>query len=152
MLVARDGTVYFSGAHRIWKVREDRKLQRVAGGEERGFVNGPAKEARFAWPHGMTEDADGNLLVAELSGRIRKIDSHGVVTTVAGAVERGYEDGTLKEARFDQVFALGVGPKGRLYAAEFRGTEGRREYRVRVLSEERVTTVARIPTKGIFRK
>jgi len=152
MLVARDGTVYFSGAHRIWRVRGDHKLRLVAGGVERGFADGSAKKARFAWPHGMTEDAEGNLLVAELSGRIRKIDSDGVVTTVTGAVERGYEDGILKEARFDQAFALGLGPEGRLYVAEFGGPEESREYRVRVLSEGRVRTVARIPTKTVFRK
>ena len=152
MLVARDGTVYFSGAHRIWKVRGDRKLQLVAGGAERGFADGLAQQARFSWPQGMTEDAAGNLLVAELSGRIRKVDSDGVVTTVAGAAKRGYQDGALEEARFDQVFAVGLGPEGRLFAAEFGGTEGSREYRVRVLSEERVRTVARIPTSGIFRK
>ena len=152
MLVARDGTVYFSGAHRIWSVGGDHKLHLVAGGVERGFVDGSADKARFAWPHGMAEDAEGNLLVAELSGRIRKIDAAGVVSTVAGAAQRGYEDGTLKEARFGEAFALGLGSKDRLYVAELGGPEESREYRVRVLSKGRVETVARIPTKAVFRK
>ncbi len=100
----------------------------------------------------LVVDAEGNLLVAELSGRIRKIEADGVVSTVAGAAERGYEDGTLKEARFGQVFALGLGPEDRLYVAELGGPEESREYRVRVLSKGRVRTVARIPTKAVFRK
>jgi hypothetical protein len=94
-------------------------------------------------------DDDGNLLVAELSGRLRKLDPHGVVTTLAGGEERGYVDGPLASARFDQAFAVGVGPERRIYVAEY---DPKKEYRIRVLSDGTVRTRARIPSDGNFRK
>ncbi len=51
-----------------------------------GFVDGATADSRFDSPHGMTESADGNLLVADTSNdAIRKIDAAtGSVSTVAG--------------------------------------------------------------------
>ena len=152
MLIAGDGTVVLSAAHRIWKVQDDGTLHRVAGSEERGYVDGRGEEARFAWPYGMTLDEDGSILVAELSGRIRRVSADGIVTTVAGTEERSYQDGTLEEARFYQAFGVAVDRKGRLYVAEYAGKEGEREYRVRVVSDGQVRTLARIPSDGVFRK
>ena len=149
MLVTGDGTLYFSNANRIWRLGRDRKLVAIAGSEESGHADGRAREARFDWPYGMAVDGSGNLLVAELKGRIRRIDPEGVVTTVAGGEKRGYVDGPLTEARFERVFAVGVGPEGRLYVAEYAAKE---EYRIRVLSGEEVRTLARIPSDGTFRK
>jgi len=148
MAVSADGTVYLSGDHRILKLQEGRKLE-FAGDGERGFADGKGTEARFAYPYGMALDADGNLIVAELSGRIRKITPEGVVSILAGTEERGYLDGTLTEARFEYAFAVAVGPHGRLYIADY---ATKKEYRIRIVDEGRVKTVARIPTDGAFRK
>lgn len=148
MAVTAEGTVYLSGGNRIWELQEGRKLG-LAGNGERGFADGKGTEARFATPYGMTLDADGNIIVAELSGRIRKITPEGIVSTLAGTDERGYVDGTLTEARFESAFAVAVGPHGRLYIADY---ATKREYRIRIVDEGRVKTVARIPSDGVFRK
>lgn len=149
MLVAGDGTVYLSNAHRIWKLGSDRRLVLVAGSPDKGFVDGIGNAARFESPYGMCVDRDGSILVAERSGRIRRVDAKGGVTTVTGTQSQGYKDGALKEAEFGQAFGVGVGPKGRVYVAEY---QEKREYRIRVISEGRVATLARIPSDGVFAK
>ena len=149
MIVTGDGTPVFSNAHRIWKLDPDGELVPVAGSGEKGHADGPAQQARFSHPHGMAMDPDGNLLVAELSGRLRRIDPAGVVTTLAGGSERGYVDGPLSESRFEQVFGVGLGPDGRIVVAEY---APKQEYRVRLLVDGEVRTLARIPSDGTFRK
>lgn len=149
MVVGADGTPYFSNSHRIWKLGPERELALVAGSQEKGYADGTAQEARFAGPQGMAVDGDGNLLVAELSGRLRRIDSKGVVTTLAGGEQRGYVDGPPAAARFEQAFGVAVGPGERLYLAEY---APKQEYRIRVLTAGEVRTLARIPADGTFRK
>ncbi len=124
----------------------------VAGANERGYVDARREQARFDTPYGMTLDRDGAILVAETAGRIRRIDADGVVSTVAGGSERGYADGEAREARFEHVFAVAADEAGRIYAVELGGKKGKYEYRIRVLSDGRVRTVARIPSDGVFRE
>ena len=147
MIVTGDGTVFFSNANRIWKTDSNRRLALVAGSSEKGFVNGLGSSARFDIPHGMCADRDGSILVAERSGRIRRISRKGEVTTVAGAQSRGYRDGAIAEAGFAQAFGVAVGPKKRIHVVEY---EEKQEYRIRVISAGRVTTLARVPTDGVF--
>ena len=97
----------------------------------------------------MCVDRDGSILVAEQAGRIRRVGRKGEVTTVAGGRSRGYEDGALGDARFASAFGVAVGPKGRIYVVEY---EQKREYRIRVISDGRVTTLAKIPSDGVFAK
>ena len=62
-------------------------LTTVAGTGQRGF-NGdhqPATEAMLARPLAVAFDADGNLYISDENNyRIRKVDTHGVITTFAG--------------------------------------------------------------------
>ena len=149
MIVAGDGTIYFSNTHGIWKLGSGRRMSLVAGGPDRGFVDGVREAAQFDSPHGMSMHPDGSILVAERSGRIRRVSPQGQVTTLAGTRDRGHKDGTLSEARFAEAFAVAVGPQGHVYVAEY---EDKREYRIRVIREGRVTTLARIPSDGVFVK
>ena len=152
MLVRGDGTLYLAGANRIWTVTSNRSAQLLAGASESGYVDAQREKGRLDNPAGMTLDRDGNIIVAEMSGRIRRIDTDGVVSTVAGGAERGYVDGKARKSRFERVFAVAVDKVGRIYAAEIGGEKGEYEYRIRVLSKGRVRTLARIPTDGVFRK
>jgi sugar lactone lactonase YvrE len=58
-----------------------------------GEVDSKGNAARFSTPHGVVADGDGNLYIAEQSGRIRKITPAGDVTTIAGGGLFG-RDGT----------------------------------------------------------
>ena len=53
--------------------------------------NGPAIDARLGSPSGVVLYGAGNFFIADyFNRRIRKVDSTGVITTVAGSGERGF--------------------------------------------------------------
>jgi len=55
---------------------------------------GPATNASLAFPAGVTFDASGNLLIADqFNNRIRKVDTNGIITTIAGSGPTGYTGG-----------------------------------------------------------
>ena len=87
------GTLFVSdcGNARIYRVSQSGHVTVFAGAGPGGFVNGfsgdggPAIDAHFGCPYGITFDSRGNLYVADhLNDRIRRIDTHGIVTTVVG--------------------------------------------------------------------
>ena len=62
------------------------------GRDGTGGANGTAE---FGYPQGVAVDAEGNVYVADsANARVRKIDSAGKVTTLAGNGTWGYVDGT----------------------------------------------------------
>ena len=83
------------------------------------LVNGPAAQARFLGPRDIALDAGGNVLVADSGNHaIRRVSPDGIVTTLAGATERGTRDGPCASARFALPEALAVGPAGDIYVAD----------------------------------
>lgn len=72
--------------HRIRKVNRDGIITTVAGNGTAGSGGdgGPATSAQLNFPQDMTVDASGNLFIADLSDRIRKVTPDGIITTVAG--------------------------------------------------------------------
>src|SRR6516165_10328568 len=59
----------------------------IAGTGESGFSGdgGPATQARMNQPYGIVIDRSGNIYTADrLNGRVRRIDSGGAITTLAG--------------------------------------------------------------------
>jgi hypothetical protein len=64
------------------------RLILVAGGGT-GGDGSPAREAKLSAPFGVALDRSGTIYFVEYAGnRVRKIDSHGIVTTIAGTGER----------------------------------------------------------------
>ncbi len=96
------------------------KLVLVAGGGD-GADGAPAREAKLRTPFGVDFDRADNLFFVEFTGqRVRKIDRKGIVTTIAGAGEKGNEgDGRpATEARFNSMHSLAVAPNGDIYLAD----------------------------------
>lgn len=88
------GNVYIAdyGNHRIRMVDIGGTIQTVAGTGTRGFSGdgGPATSAEFDSPAGVAAGSDGAVYVADRrNNRIRRIDSAGIVTTVAGNGQSG---------------------------------------------------------------
>ncbi|WP_344518159.1 hypothetical protein [Streptomyces rectiviolaceus] len=127
----------------------------VAGTGVQAFSgdDGPATEAALYEPHGVVRDdrdspspgtspgtGGGTLYVADsVNRRVRRVDAHGVITTVAGTGDPGGsgDGGPATEARLTKPTALAMDRAGNLYIAD---TE---DHRVRRVSPDgTITTVA----------
>jgi len=63
----------------------------VPGIQSKGGDGGPATQGVLESPRGITFDAQGNLYIADRDhDAIRKVDTNGIMTTVAGTGQRGY--------------------------------------------------------------
>ena len=83
--------------------------------------NGPATSAWLRSPNGVAVDGAGNLYIADSwNARIRKVDSAGVITTVAGTGERGFsgDGGPATAAALDRPSGVAVDGAGNLYIAD----------------------------------
>jgi len=97
----------------------------IAGGGtgSRGFQDGPSDSARFAWPYGVAVSPDGGKVYVADSGnnRVRAIDlRRGMVSTLAGAGNAGYQDGPAAHARFYGPRGVAASPDGAfVYVADY---------------------------------
>ncbi len=107
--------------HRIRKITPNGDVTTIAGNGV-GYLDGLASTARFSGPTGVALDNEGNIYVADRSNnRIRKINSDGIVSTVAGNGIEGYMDGTggaNGTAKFYNPFGLTVDNQGYVYVTD----------------------------------
>ncbi len=99
-------------------VRADRVVL-VAGGGTQG--DGAATEAKLQAPFGIDFDRDGNLYFVEMVGqKLRKIDTKGMLTTLAGTGDKGNtgDDGPATKATFNGMHSLAVEVTGDLFLAD----------------------------------
>lgn len=83
-----------TGNHRVRIVDHHGIISTVAGGERPGDSGdgGPAAYALLARPEGVAVLPNGTIYVADTGNhRVRRIDVHGVITTVAGTGLPGYD-------------------------------------------------------------
>jgi sugar lactone lactonase YvrE len=82
------GNVYYVSVSAVYKVDANGVLTRFAGTGTNGYSGdgGPAELAALGmWVSGIAPDAEGNLYIADMwNNRVRKVDVHGTITTVAG--------------------------------------------------------------------
>jgi ABC-type branched-subunit amino acid transport system substrate-binding protein/sugar lactone lactonase YvrE len=140
------GNVYVadSSNHRIRVIRSDGTVSTLAGDGGAGHRDGPAVQAQFYYPTGVAVDTAGVVYVADTgNNRIRAISSEGMVTTLAGSGERGFQDGPPDQAQFDGPFRLTVGLGGSVYVADSAWIEWRGNHAVRRIAPDgTVSTVA----------
>ncbi len=128
--VADDGTVYIvdSTNQRVRKVATDGIITTVAGGPSTSFNiyldNIQATAARLVNPRDVALDSSGNFYIAvqgqNNQGGIRKVDTSGVITTVAGGYTRGFsgDGGPAKAARLHGATGVAVDSSGNVYIAD----------------------------------
>lgn len=115
----------------------------LAGNGTVGTSDGVGSGARFNRPHALVLASDGSLYVADThNNRIRKIDSLGQVTTVAGSVS-GFVDGPVSSARFRLPYGLAIDGAGTLYVAD------RGNHRLRMIKAGMVSTLAGSGSAGL---
>ncbi|VAW48025.1 Serine/threonine protein kinase [hydrothermal vent metagenome] len=102
---------------RIRKIDSNGDVNTIAGSST-GFADGNGSNARFDFPLGLTIDNGGNIIVADFNNhRIRKINSNGDVTTIAGSA-RGFADGNGTSALFSFPVDVAINNAGEIIVAD----------------------------------
>ncbi|ADH85039.1 YD repeat protein [Desulfurivibrio alkaliphilus AHT 2] len=120
--IGPDGSIYIADTynHRIRRVGTDGIITTVAGTGSLGYSGdgGPATEASFSTPSGITFGPDGSLYIAA-NHRIRRVGTDGIITTIAGTGYRGFsgDGGPADEARLGPR-GVSLGPDGSIYVAD----------------------------------
>ena len=99
--------------NRIRKVATNGIITTVAGNGGYGYAGdgGAATNASLYYPAGVAVDAAGNLYIADSdNNRIRKVDTNGIITTVAGNGGSGYsgDGGAATNASLDYPDGVAV--------------------------------------------
>jgi sugar lactone lactonase YvrE len=104
--VAADGTIYVADTfnNRIREIAPDGTISTFAGTGSPDYDGDDvaATSASLHWPHDVTVDDTGTVYIADSAHhRIRRVDSDGVITTIAGTGEAGStgDGGPATEAR-----------------------------------------------------
>ena len=105
---------------RVRQVTADAVVTTLVGSGAKGASDGSGVAASFSYPQSITYcAADKNLYVADTdNNEIRKVTLAGVVTTLAGAPDKGYVDGPGATARFDHPWGIACDSKGDVYVSD----------------------------------
>ena len=149
LFVASGDTVYIAdtGNHRIRRIDPTGGSIIIAGSGTPGFSgdNNPATAAQLHSPTAVFGDRNGNLYIADTGNhRIRKVDSAGIITTVAGSGTPGFsgDNNSATAAQLHSPSSIFVDTTGSLYIAD------RDNHRIRKVAGNTITTVAGSGTPG----
>jgi sugar lactone lactonase YvrE len=121
------GNLFISFDGCIRKVDANGIITTVAGNDSLGYSGdgGPATNASLNNPYGLVVDASGNLFIAdEGNNRIRKVDTNGIITTVAGNGPSGYsgsysgDGGAATNANLNWPYGVAVDASGNLFISD----------------------------------
>jgi sugar lactone lactonase YvrE len=121
----------------------------LAGNGALGLANGKVVSASFSNPMGIAVDSIGNAYVADSRNNIiRKINTDGMVTTLAGSGVAGSADGKGNAASFFFPTALAADAAGNVYVADTHNSLIRK-----ITPDGVVTTLAgRLPANPVYKK
>jgi len=128
--VAADGggNVYIAepGSQRVRRIGPDGIIRAFAGGSVQGWDGdgGPATAAMLNQPCGVALDAAGNVYIAERQNvRIRKVNTSGIISTIAGNGSYGYgtsgDNGPASAAQLYSPQSIAVDASGNIYFVDF---------------------------------
>jgi len=108
---------------RIRKVGPAGDIKTIAGNGNKGYSGdgGVATSASLNYPEGVTIDSCGNMYIADCENqRIRKVNTSGIISTVAGNGIRGYsgDGGVATSASFDYPRGVAFDTSGNMYIAD----------------------------------
>lgn len=106
----------------IRKISQNGSVSTIAGiAGKKGILDGESRHASFDAPGQIVIDKHKNLFVVDQNDKvIRKISSHGEVTTFAGRVNGILEkvDGVGRDAGFGKIHSMTIDQAGNLYALD----------------------------------
>ncbi len=119
------GNVYIADDENnvIRKVSTVGIITTVAGNGTFGFSgdNGPAVDAQLNVPAAVAVDDSGNIYIAdENNNRIRKVNTAGIITTIAGNGSPGFsgDGGAATAAKLHNPLGVAIDPGGNVYVAD----------------------------------
>jgi sugar lactone lactonase YvrE len=120
------GNIYISDIYgqRIRKVNTSGIISTIAGGNGHGGFSGdggPATSAQLNDPGGLALDGAGNIYIVDNgNNRIRKVNTNGIISTVAGGGSKGLGDGgPADSAQLSNPTGITLDGAGNLYIADF---------------------------------
>ena len=141
------GNLYITDTNdrRIRKVDSSGAISTIAGTGVEGYSGdgGPAVEAQLSYPACLVVDAAGNLFFSEsFDNRIRRVDSSGTISTVAGTGVEGFsgDGGPATQAQLARPSGVAVDTAGNLFIADTRNRRIRK-----VDSSGNISTFAALP-------
>jgi sugar lactone lactonase YvrE len=140
-------TVTVSGGDAVIQANFGKIIETIAGNGTEGHTGdlGPATSAELDWPRGLAVDPSGNVFIADtFSDRIRRIDSAGIITTVAGSDWGFSGDGyAATSAELEEPYDVAFDQAGNFYIADYDNNRIRK-----VATNGIITTVAGNGTSG----
>ncbi len=136
--------------HQIRKIDLNGNISTIAGTGDSDYYGdgGPALDAAFRDPNALASDKQGNIYIAEAANnRIRKIDTKGIVTTVAGNGEHADsgDGGPALKAAIRSMDDIEISPEGELHIL------GTNTHKVRKITQDgKIVTVAGKGYAGFF--
>lgn len=120
-----------TGNQRIRKVDANGLINTVAGngGAAYGGDGAAATNAILNSPRGVAVDGVGNLYIADYgNNRIRKVDTNGIITTIAGTNSSGFagDGGLAFNAKLNAPQGVAVDATGNLFIADYGNNRVRR--------------------------
>ena len=136
--------------HQVRKIDLKGNISTIAGVGDSDYYGdgGPALEAAFRDPNALASDKQGNIYIAEsANNRIRKIDTKGIVTTVAGNGEHADsgDGGPALKAAIRSMDDIAISPEGELHIL------GTNTHKVRKITQDgKIVTVVGKGYAGFF--
>lgn len=125
MAIDKNGSLHIADAanHRIRKITQAGTVSTVAGSGVQGMAGdgGSAVAAALNQPSSIVFDTTGNLFIADAgNNRIRKVDTNGIITTVAGTGAAGYagDGGPALSAKLNFPAGIAVDKAGNMFIAD----------------------------------
>lgn len=151
LMIDTAGNMYIADAanRRVRKIDATGIITTIAGNGSLGFAGdgGPATDATLYYPSALAMDAAGNIYLGDAgTRRIRKINTAGIITTIAGNGAIGFSgDGApATNASFNYVAGLAFDAAGVLYIAD------RDNHRIRTIDGSGIiNTVVGVAPPGV---
>ncbi len=130
------GNIYAADAanNRIRKINTAGIITTIAGNGTQGSGGdgGQATAASLYYPTGVTIDAAGNLFIADQSNRVRKVNTSGIISTIAGTGTPGFsgDGGLATAAELNIPYNITFNVVGDLYISDSQNN------RIRVVKSE----------------
>ncbi len=144
--VDQSGNIYIADYvnHRIRKIDLNGIITTIAGTGVEGYSGdgGPATAAGM-YPSGLAVDLNGNVYITD-NQRIRKIDTNGIITTIAGTGVYGFsgDGGPATLATFKSPTGITVDAIGNIYISDTRNQRVRK-----INTDGIISTIATTPSK-----